>query len=297
MPENIKSTVVIPKVSIGMPVYNGERYIRPAIESLLAQTFTDFELIISDNCSTDNTKAICLEYMAKDSRIKYKQQQQNNGALSNFMFVLHESSGEYFMWAAADDYWSHNWLELLIADLKENINIAFGHVVGISEAGLITDRYGYRRFSQNKFIRSIQLFLSEEYHYKANFIYGLYRRTEVLKYQFHNTFGGDNIFVYEVVQNGGLSTNPNILLFKRFVSNSEANSAPQAYSSRTRKWLLLDYFPYYRVYFQLPVSNFLKAILFMLLPVKHLKSLLFIYCRYIIVKFKLQAYLGWLMQL
>ena len=60
----------MPKISIGMPVYNGEKYIKGAIDSLLAQTFTDFELIISDNCSTDKTSQICNEYALKDSRIK-----------------------------------------------------------------------------------------------------------------------------------------------------------------------------------------------------------------------------------
>jgi glycosyltransferase involved in cell wall biosynthesis len=92
-----------PKVSIGMPVYNGEPFIREALDSLLAQTFTDFELIISDNASTDGTEAICREYAAKDARIRYVRQAENCGPTANFQFVLDEAVGEYFMWAAADD--------------------------------------------------------------------------------------------------------------------------------------------------------------------------------------------------
>lgn len=69
----------VPTVSVGMPVYNGEQYIREALDSLLAQTFADFELIISDNASTDGTKAICLEYAGKDSRIRYVRQTANRG--------------------------------------------------------------------------------------------------------------------------------------------------------------------------------------------------------------------------
>ena len=92
-----------PKVSIGMPVFNGEPFIREALDSLLAQTFTNFELIISDNASTDGTEAICREYAACDARIRYVRQPENRGALSNFQFVLDAARGEYFMWAAHDD--------------------------------------------------------------------------------------------------------------------------------------------------------------------------------------------------
>lgn len=92
-----------PQVSIGMPVYNGTPFIRDALNSLLAQTFTDFELIISDNASTDGTEAICREYAAKDARIRYVRQAENRGATANFQFVLDQAEGEYFIWAAADD--------------------------------------------------------------------------------------------------------------------------------------------------------------------------------------------------
>ena len=96
-------TAVPAAVSIGMPVYNGEKYIREALDSLLGQSFTGFELIISDNASTDGTEAICQQYAAKDSRIRYVRQPVNLGALDNFTFVLDEARGGYFMWAAADD--------------------------------------------------------------------------------------------------------------------------------------------------------------------------------------------------
>lgn len=99
-----------PQVSIGMPVYNGAKFIREALDSLLAQTFTDFELTISDNASTDGTEAICREYAAKDQRIRYVRQPENLGAAANFRFVLDEAVGEYFMWAAADDLWVPNFI-------------------------------------------------------------------------------------------------------------------------------------------------------------------------------------------
>jgi glycosyltransferase involved in cell wall biosynthesis len=110
----------IPKVSIGMPVYNGEKDIRGALDCLLAQTFADFELIISDNGSTDCTGAICLEYAANDPRIRYIRQPENRGVSFNLQFVLDEARGEYFTWAACDDVRSTNYLEVNVSFLEQN---------------------------------------------------------------------------------------------------------------------------------------------------------------------------------
>lgn len=99
-----------PLVSIGMPVYNGERYIRQALDTLVAQTFTDFELIISDNASIDSTSEICLEYAARDKRIRYYRNETNLGAAWNSNRVFKLSSGEYFMCAAHDDYYDRRYL-------------------------------------------------------------------------------------------------------------------------------------------------------------------------------------------
>lgn len=86
-----------PEVSIGMPVYNGEKFIREALDSLLAQTYTDFELIISDNASTDDTEAICQEYTAKDTRVRYVRQAENKGPAANFQFVLDKAVGVFYV--------------------------------------------------------------------------------------------------------------------------------------------------------------------------------------------------------
>src|SRR4030067_476273 len=99
----LPASTPIPAVSIGVPVYNGELHMRAALEALLAQTFTDFELIISDNASTDNTELICREYAARDTRIYYFRHEKNQGASANFQFVLDQAGGEFFMWAACDD--------------------------------------------------------------------------------------------------------------------------------------------------------------------------------------------------
>ena len=107
-------------VSIGMPVYNGGESMRRALDCLLAQTHSNFELIISDNASTDSlTKAITEDYAKRDSRIRLTRQPFNQGAVPNFIWVLHEAKGDYFMWAAHDDFWSSNYVEALANRLDQ----------------------------------------------------------------------------------------------------------------------------------------------------------------------------------
>ena len=100
-----------PKVSIGLPVYNGAEHLRSALDALLAQTFTDFEIIVCDNRSEDETRSICQEYAAKDSRIKYSLNETNIGAMNNFNRVWELATGEYFKWASHDDWISPRYLE------------------------------------------------------------------------------------------------------------------------------------------------------------------------------------------
>src|SRR6266508_180906 len=94
-----------PLVSIGMPVFNGQRFIRQALDSLLSMDYPNFELIISDNASTDGTAEICQDYAARDRRIRFYRNAKNEGAFGNFARVLALARGNYFMWAAHDDIW------------------------------------------------------------------------------------------------------------------------------------------------------------------------------------------------
>jgi glycosyltransferase involved in cell wall biosynthesis len=100
-----------PRVSIGLPVYNGEKFICETIDSILGQTFKDFELIICDNASTDRTEEICQAYVSQDRRIRYYRNQENLGAARNYNIVFELSAGEYFKWAAHDDLCSPTFLE------------------------------------------------------------------------------------------------------------------------------------------------------------------------------------------
>jgi glycosyltransferase involved in cell wall biosynthesis len=127
----------IPLVSIGMPVFNGAKLICQALDSLLAQKFADFELIVSDNGSTDGTGEICKRYEARDPRIAYFRQPRNMGALWNFNYVLKRARGEYFMWAAADDTWEPDFIaeNLKSFDLDSAIIASISKVRFLNNAG------------------------------------------------------------------------------------------------------------------------------------------------------------------
>ncbi|HEX8916315.1 MAG TPA: glycosyltransferase, partial [Humisphaera sp.] len=97
----------LPRLTIGLPVYNGARYLAQALESYLGQTFTDFELLISDNASTDATPDICRAFAARDGRIRYTRNQMNLGAGPNFNKVYRDSRpAPFFKWTAADDVYA-----------------------------------------------------------------------------------------------------------------------------------------------------------------------------------------------
>lgn len=116
-----------PRVSIGMPVYNGSRYLRAAMDSLLGQTFTDFELIVSDNASSDDSASIVQEYMQHDPRIVFVRQPTNLGAARNFNFVAEHARGEFFKWAAADDICAPTFLARCVEVLDADSSVISCH--------------------------------------------------------------------------------------------------------------------------------------------------------------------------
>ncbi len=112
-----------PCVTIAMPVYNGEEYMREALDSVLSQTFDDLEIIISDNASTDKTEDICREYAENNSHIRYYRNDKNVGAIENFNRLFALSNGKYFQWVSYDDKWSPNFLEDCVAALEKDNSI------------------------------------------------------------------------------------------------------------------------------------------------------------------------------
>ena len=113
----------IPKVSIGMPAYNSEQWISVAIDSLLEQDYSDFELIISDNASTDGTGEICRDYAARDTRIRYYRKPVNVGASDNYNAVFLSARGEYFKWASSNDFCDKKFLSSCASVLEKNPDV------------------------------------------------------------------------------------------------------------------------------------------------------------------------------
>lgn len=171
-----------PLITIGMPVYNGEKHLRPALDSLLNQTYRNFIIIVSDNASTDRTGVICSEYASSDSRIHYVRQTINIGAEKNFRFVLEQAKSEFFIWAAADDTRSPDFLDL-------NLSFLLGHSDFIGSTSPV--RFSSREFDQtimgdatlnqeNRQDRLIAFFGT--WHANARF-YSLFRREALMHWK------------------------------------------------------------------------------------------------------------------
>jgi glycosyltransferase involved in cell wall biosynthesis len=135
--DRVDSARPAPVVSVGIPVYNGERYLREAVDATLAQTFGDFELIISDNASTDATAAICEAYVQQDRRVRYFHQPSNIGAPRNYSFLVGCARGRYFKWSSASDTCEPAMLErcVEVLDRDPSVVLCYG-------ATRLIDKYG-----------------------------------------------------------------------------------------------------------------------------------------------------------
>lgn len=183
-----------PKVSIGLLVYNGGKYLSKALDSLLAQTFEDFELIISDNASTDNTQSICQEYVRTNDKIRYFRQIENIGPILNYKYVLEKARGEYFMWASHDDLWDPNFIKecLKVFSTNQNCVSVFSHfnVFDLKVNEIKQKITPTSCSSSSQFIRfSTRLF---EMH--PNMIFGLHK-TEIIRKVKFDTFDWFDIFI------------------------------------------------------------------------------------------------------
>ncbi len=185
------------KVTIGLPVFNGEKYIEQAIRSVLSQTFTDFELKISDNASSDKTEKICRQYAAIDSRITYLRQEKNLGALHNFQSVLENVDSDYFMWLADDDKIMPNFLNQAVATLDEDdgCGLVFcDYLIRNLETNEETTAHVCASNSKHAFIRCLIRLLD----ICPSMIYGLFRLSSIKEINLENFDFADVHFVMQV---------------------------------------------------------------------------------------------------
>jgi glycosyltransferase involved in cell wall biosynthesis len=219
-------------VSIGLPVFNGAAYLEECIESVLGQTFSRFELIISDNASTDATAEICRFYAARDDRIKYVRQAENIGPMPNFEYVLRHASCEYFMWIAADDKLGDAFVGKLYAVLVQNpdFSVAMTDVVIIDGRGatLADVRLESIRVdgAMNRWPSVRRIFFRNPTSGTYFCIYGLFRRQVLLQAQLNymgrlRHFESLEIpFLAQVALTGKIGSVPGLLWFHRHHEDS-----------------------------------------------------------------------------
>lgn len=214
-----------PKLSVGLPVYNGENYLPKALDTLLAQTFTDFEIIISDNGSTDRTAEICRDYAARDERIRLYREEHNRGAAWNFNRVFELARGAFFKWASHDDYLAPRFLERCLTALEAEpdavLAFCYAEIIDANEQKIETYPVRLNTSSPNPLTRFFDLLM--EWHLCMD-IFGVIRRealqkTPLLGYYAH----GDGILLERLALMGRFITIPEILFYSRKHADQSMN--------------------------------------------------------------------------
>jgi glycosyltransferase involved in cell wall biosynthesis len=207
-----------PRVSIGLPVYNGEPYLDKALNSILGQTYSDLELIISDNASTDRTPEICRAHAAQDRRVRYYRQPVDLGAVPNYNFVFGQSTGEYFKWAAHDDKIAPDFIEKCVQLLDRDPSVVLCHsrVMVIDAAGRPRGVYLYEdtaSASERPSVRFAGLLMHSPDTYQ---IFGLIRSAVLRQTALFGSFvGSDRLLVTELSLQGKFHEIDEYLLFSR----------------------------------------------------------------------------------
>jgi len=227
---------LLPVVTIGMPVFNGERYLRGALATL--QDYTQFELVISDNGSTDGTEAICREFQQSDPRIRYIRQPENRGPAWNFAFLVREAHSEYFMWAAHDDLWAPSYIGKCLEKLQAHPNavLCCTEIDFIDAAGASSEEWK-RKIYKN--IETLGMSVPDRVHELISrigwfAIYGLMRLEAIKKTSLERiAYGADVLLLLELLLQGDFVKVPEPL-FQYRIAKSESltdDSSDRSYQS------------------------------------------------------------------
>lgn len=208
---------VHPLVTIGVPVFNGERFIARTLDSLLNQTVMDFEIIISDNALTDDTQSICEDYARRDRRIRYIRQSDNFGAASNWNFLVHEARGKFFKWSSSSDYCSPVMLERCIGVMQDDASIAlcYGRTQIVDEderkIEICAGDTGYEDARPSDRFAHVRSSLQLNNPISGVFRLDILLRTRLILYY----PSGDLVLPAELALHGKLCMLPDVLLFRR----------------------------------------------------------------------------------
>lgn len=218
-------------LTIGMPVYNGEKYLEEALNSLLSVTIP-FRLIISDNNSSDYTYSILKKYENKFDDITIIRQKNNIGAVENFLFLLELSTTRYFSWLGADDMVGSGWFErnLEVLQNDDRIIASIGGINLIEADGSLSiqrQRVEDLTFNKSRLLRRMKFFSQPNELGRANLIYSVWN-TEVLELGDFSSFrsnyyAADSLFVYNLLMYGRIVQNHDAVLYKRIHSGAESS--------------------------------------------------------------------------
>lgn len=219
----------IKKVAIGLPVFNGERYLAETLNCLLGQSYSDFDLIISDNASQDRTEEICRAYAARDPRIRYFRQPENLGAVPNFNRVFELSDSTYFKWAAVDDICDPTFLEKAVETLDRNPEAVWCHSRSshIDHAGRALKEPGSQNVSYHEREQA-----SAGGRFRAVLLddrgcldsYGLIRSEAIRRTPlFLPLYGPEKVFIAELALMGPYREIPETLFYVRVIPEGSGN--------------------------------------------------------------------------
>ncbi len=202
---------------MGLPVHDGEKYLAQAIEAMQRQTFGDWELLVSDNASTDRTAEICTDYAAGDRRIHYTRTERNIGAAPNFNRVWEMARGEYFRWAAHDDLVHARYLERCVDVLDHDAGVVLCHskvrVIGPDGDHLFDYARPLRTDSPLPSERFHDLLLVRNNCYE---VFGLIRSSVLAQTHLMPPYPvGDRVLLVELALRGRLHDVPEYLFFSR----------------------------------------------------------------------------------
>lgn len=214
--EPMTNTAAVPRLTLGLPAYNGEQFLVEALDALLAQTFTDFELIISDNGSTDGTGQIAQRYAAQDPRVRYVRHPVNRGSSFNHNFVIEQARGEFFKWVSDDDLYAPDLLQRCIdaLDARPAISLAHAWTAYIDDQGQVTDKIDYPLTTDVP--DPVERFRSLLYTQGGDDIYGVIRMSILGQVApFGSYHWADRPFVAELALHGPFHNVPEFLYFRR----------------------------------------------------------------------------------
>jgi glycosyltransferase involved in cell wall biosynthesis len=246
-----------PLVSIGLPVYNGQDFVGQAVESVLNQTVEDWELIISDNASSDLTLTICQEFARKDNRIRIVLNERNLGTAPNFNRTFHESRGRYFKWLAHDDYCGPEFLEvcLQLLETDEHVALAVPKLVYVDASRRplgrqTSDMSVHGTAATERVSRLMDLERASTDVFWS--LYGVIRRRVLEETRLMEIFNAsDQVLLLEIALRGTFAQAPQELLFRREHGLAASMKTDRSAADRA-KWNYSDdkrtlVFPYWRL--------------------------------------------------